>query len=298
MTSQRVDDFSPPGDGEMVTVDADGTAVAVTVVDGQIRAFEDTCPHAGCSLADGDLEGNVVLCLCHLARFDITTGAVLEGPIRSGIRIWAARVTDGTLELEEPGEEDPSQGDDADSPGADAMTTPQEDEDRQDEDITVLIEKEHEAFRRRFDALEGMSDPRELDETWNALVDLLEIHASAEESILYPSLVRADEDETEEAEHAVRDHNEIRDSVRRVEDQAAGSDDWWAAVRAAREVNESHLQEEERDVLPSFRQSVEQERREELARRWLEFHDEHRDARGLTGEDVDPETVVTPGPEE
>ena len=56
----------------------------MTVVDGELHAFDDTCPHAGCSLADGDLDGHAVVCPCHLARFDITTGAVLESRTQSG----------------------------------------------------------------------------------------------------------------------------------------------------------------------------------------------------------------------
>ena len=74
-----------------MAVDTDGTAVAVAIVDGELHAFEDTCPHAGCSLAEGSLDGNTIVCPCHLARFDITTGAALEGPAPSGIGgLWLA----------------------------------------------------------------------------------------------------------------------------------------------------------------------------------------------------------------
>ena len=156
----------------------------------------------------------------------------------------------------------------------------------------MLIEREHDAFRRQFEALEGLSDRQELVDTWTSLVDLLEIHASGEEAVLYPVLVRRADDGAEEAEHAVRDHNEIRDSVRAVEEQDVGSDAWWAAVRTAREVNEDHLLEEESDVLPAFRDSVERTRREELGERWVAFHREHAGARGLSNEQTDPQTVV------
>lgn len=300
MTSQQVSGFSPPGEGELAAVDVDGTAVAVTILDGELHAFDDTCPHAGCSLADGDLDGHTVTCPCHLARFDITTGAVLDGPAESGVDIWSATLADGMLTLEGPRGAAPSPGAPASSaqgasasPGASvaqgASASPTS---TPDLDITVLIEREHEGFRRQFDTLEGLSDSRELEEAWTALVDLLEIHASAEESILYPNLVRAAQQGAEEAEHAVRDHNEIRDSVRAVQEHAVGSDAWWEAVRAAWEVNEDHLREEERDVLPPFRDSVDRAGREELGERWLAFHDEHKGARELTGDDIDPRTVV------
>ena len=37
----------------------------------------------------------------------------------------------------------------------------------------MIIEREHDAFRRQFDALEGLSTDRELDQAWTALVSLV-----------------------------------------------------------------------------------------------------------------------------
>jgi len=68
VAAQQFDDFALPDEGEFVTVDVDGTTVAVTVLDGQVHAFDDTCPHAGCSLAEGELEDDSVVCPCHFAR--------------------------------------------------------------------------------------------------------------------------------------------------------------------------------------------------------------------------------------
>ena len=267
------------GGSALVAVDVDGTAVAVAVVDGQLHAFDDTCPHAGCSLADGELDEQNVVCPCHFASFDVTTGAVVEGPATSGVGIWSATFTDGTLELEGP--RSPAATPDgvsgaapapAYSPSVSAASGP-------DRDITVLIEREHESFRRQFDGLQGFSDPDELEQAWTTLVELLEIHASGEESVLYPNLVRAAGHAAQEAEHAVRDHNEIRDSVRAVRRHPVGGDSWWQAVRAAEAMNEDHLQQEERDVLPPFREGTDRTRREELGQQWLAFHSEH-DGRG------------------
>ncbi len=293
MAVHQVDDFSLPEEGELVAVEVDGTDVAVAVLDGQLHAFDDTCPHAGCSLAEGELEDQSVVCPCHFARFDITTGAVVQGSAASGVSIWAARFQDGTLQLDGP-KESPAGADSA--PAADrAPASPAPVTHGQaglDRDITVLIMREHDSFRRQFAALEQMSDPQELQQAWSALADLLEIHASGEEAVLYPTLVRADEQTSEEAEHAVRDHNEIRHSVRAVQDHAVGSASWWQAVRTAREVNEDHLSEEEADVLPPFRDRVDPARRQELGSQWVAFHREHEAARGLSGADADPHAVI------
>jgi nitrite reductase/ring-hydroxylating ferredoxin subunit len=66
--------------GEMRAYEVAGNPVAIVNVGGRFYAFDDTCTHAGCSLADGTLEGEVVTCDCHGSQFDVTSGAVLEGP--------------------------------------------------------------------------------------------------------------------------------------------------------------------------------------------------------------------------
>ena len=78
-----------PGPGEMVTVEVDGTTVAVANVGGKLRAFDDTCTHRGCSLANGTLAGPTVTCRCHKGRFDLRNGEVLDGPPPEPIRIRA-----------------------------------------------------------------------------------------------------------------------------------------------------------------------------------------------------------------
>jgi len=88
-------------EGEMLAVDVAGTKVALTRIDGRLHAFDDTCTHAGCSLADGELEGTVVTCPCHGSRFDATSGAVLGGPALEPVRSHAV-TTAGDDVLVEP----------------------------------------------------------------------------------------------------------------------------------------------------------------------------------------------------
>lgn len=60
--------------GTMKHVTVDGTEILIANVGGTCYALNNTCPHMGGSLADGKLEGNVVQCPRHGARFDVTTG--------------------------------------------------------------------------------------------------------------------------------------------------------------------------------------------------------------------------------
>lgn len=156
-------------------------------------------------------------------------------------------------------------------------------------EITALVLSEHEAFRREFAALEEAGD---LAEAWSALAARLEVHAVAEEELFYPRLAQETSATTEDGEAAVHDHNEIRHAVAAVEDHTAGDEAWWDAVRAAQQVNADHMAEEERDFLPPFKAGLDGDEREELGMRWLQFHDEHDGARGLSGQDADPAAVV------
>ena len=166
-----------------------------------------------------------------------------------------------------------------------------------DYEITALILSEHEVFRREFAKLDDLPEG-ELAQAWQSLADALEVHASAEEEMFYPLLAQTGREEADDARSQVHDHNEIRDSVRAVAAQEVGSEAWWTAVRNAQEVNADHMAEEERESLPSFREGVEAERRGELGMRWLEFHDRHDGARGLSGEDEDPDALVEAAVEE
>ncbi len=161
-----------------------------------------------------------------------------------------------------------------------------------DFDIDVLILSEHEAFRRSFVEVDQLTDIEQLGARWQELADQLEVHASGEEEIFYPELLQEVDDSEGDTKHAVKDHNEIRDAVRAVAGHEVGSDAWWEAFRRAREQTAEHLDEEERDVLPPFRESVDGARRNDLGMRWLAFHEEHDRAEGLSGDDKDPEQYV------
>ena len=86
--------------GDMRAFDVRDTRIAVANVAGTFYAFDDTCTHMGCSLAEGDLEGTTVTCPCHGSKFDARSGAVLQGPAREPVETYKTRVEDSSLEVE------------------------------------------------------------------------------------------------------------------------------------------------------------------------------------------------------
>ncbi|MEV0157517.1 hemerythrin domain-containing protein [Micromonospora sp. NPDC050686] len=160
------------------------------------------------------------------------------------------------------------------------------------DDITALILDDHAAFRRGFARLDDARDDAELRAVWEALALHLDVHAEAEEAILYPHLVRHGDDGADETADAIGDHNKIRDAIAESKRHPVGSEPWWAAVGRARRENSEHLAEEEDEALPDFRRHASVELRAELGARWLTYYGEHKSGRDLSFADKDPARYV------
>lgn len=92
----RVDDLE---EGGLRAFDVRGVGIAVANVSGMFHAFDDTCTHMRCSLAEGDLEETTVICPCHGSEFDVRSGAVLQGPAREPVETYEVRAEGGNLEI-------------------------------------------------------------------------------------------------------------------------------------------------------------------------------------------------------
>jgi nitrite reductase/ring-hydroxylating ferredoxin subunit len=76
----------------MRVFDLEGTKVAVANANGVLYAFDNTCTHMGCSLANGKLNETTVTCPCHGSQFNVTSGAVVRGPAARPVRSHAVQV--------------------------------------------------------------------------------------------------------------------------------------------------------------------------------------------------------------
>jgi len=85
--------------GGIVVFDVAGTRVAVANVGGTFHAFDDTCTHEQCSLAEGELEGATVICPCHQGQFDVRTGEVLAPPPPSPVKTYRVRTEGESLQV-------------------------------------------------------------------------------------------------------------------------------------------------------------------------------------------------------
>ncbi len=88
--------------GTRRVVDVDGIPVAVFNLDGEYFAIKDECTHDGGELAAGKLEGEVIICPRHGARFSVRTGTVLGPPAYEDVRTFSVRIANGRVQVMVP----------------------------------------------------------------------------------------------------------------------------------------------------------------------------------------------------
>jgi 3-phenylpropionate/trans-cinnamate dioxygenase ferredoxin subunit len=75
--------------------------VSVARVDDHLYAFDDLCPCAdrACPLSGGLLIGTTIMCQCHGSRFNIVSGAVINGPATDALNVYEAREVDDSIQI-------------------------------------------------------------------------------------------------------------------------------------------------------------------------------------------------------
>jgi nitrite reductase/ring-hydroxylating ferredoxin subunit len=86
-----------PGQGKLVEVR--DKRIALFNVGGRYYAVDDTCPHRGGPLSEGDVEGETAICPWHGAIFDLRTGDVKRPPAAVGVASYAVRVEGEQIEI-------------------------------------------------------------------------------------------------------------------------------------------------------------------------------------------------------
>lgn len=84
----------PVGSGLIVS---DSQWVVTQPTAGSYRAFDRTCPHAGCPVSS--VVSDQIVCGCHNSRFAVADGAVVQGPAQEGLTEAPVNESGGTLTI-------------------------------------------------------------------------------------------------------------------------------------------------------------------------------------------------------
>ena len=85
--------------GRCRSILAGGRDVALFNVEGSFYALDNTCPHRGGPLGEGDLKGYLVFCPLHAWQFDVRSGVC---PVTESMRAEPipVRVVDGVVQVQ------------------------------------------------------------------------------------------------------------------------------------------------------------------------------------------------------
>jgi 3-phenylpropionate/trans-cinnamate dioxygenase ferredoxin component len=107
MTELAADAFRQVGPGDAIRdnavalyyLDDRKLRISIARVDGRLYAFDDlcTCTREACPLSGGLLTGTTIMCQCHGSRFDITTGAVINGPATGALHVYEVEEVEGSV---------------------------------------------------------------------------------------------------------------------------------------------------------------------------------------------------------
>lgn len=88
----------PEGKSQMFVIE--GRMIGVFHVDGHFYALANECPHAGASLAHGDMDGCTVSCRIHHWRFCLRSGAYLdEDKPQFNVKTFRVRVVEEQIQI-------------------------------------------------------------------------------------------------------------------------------------------------------------------------------------------------------
>ncbi|HJU16043.1 MAG TPA: non-heme iron oxygenase ferredoxin subunit [Stellaceae bacterium] len=85
--------------GHMKWVSVAGERVLLANVAGAFHAIADVCGHKRAPLSRGRLDGHIVECPLHFARYDLRTGKLVDGPISADVAVFEVRVDGDTVSI-------------------------------------------------------------------------------------------------------------------------------------------------------------------------------------------------------
>ncbi|MGR3318259.1 MAG: Rieske (2Fe-2S) protein [Candidatus Anammoxibacter sp.] len=96
---KKIANVNDLNDGEVKKIEFDDKAIALFKIDGNYFAIDDTCTHQKASISEGEIDGDIVSCPHHGARFDIKTGQALSLPAMFPLKKYQVKVDGNDIKI-------------------------------------------------------------------------------------------------------------------------------------------------------------------------------------------------------
>lgn len=100
MASQTVAKVSETPPGTISVHEAGGVRIALCNVNGRFYAIDDVCTHDGGPLDQGALEGDLVECPRHGAKFDVTSGRAVVLPAVRPVKTYPVQIVGDDVKVD------------------------------------------------------------------------------------------------------------------------------------------------------------------------------------------------------
>ncbi|MDQ1373854.1 MAG: hypothetical protein QOJ09_1192 [Actinomycetota bacterium] len=127
-------------------------------------------------------------------------------------------------------------------------------------DAIELLIADHRTVEQLFKQFEAArSDAHVARHLADEIVKELSIHAVIEEQVLYPTIRKVLPDGGRVADHAIQEHQEVKDLLTLVDGKDVADPDVRATLAKIKQVVEGHVAEEESELFPQLREQCDQE---------------------------------------
>lgn len=136
-------------------------------------------------------------------------------------------------------------------------------------DALKLLKQDHEKVEELFDEVCELSERAHKQRRMLAdrICDELEVHATVEEKIFYPSVRNADEEVGDLVLESFEEHALVKKLVSEIRHTEESDERFMAKIKVLREMVMHHVEEEQDELFPKVKKAMEKRQLEEMGER-------------------------------
>lgn len=132
------------------------------------------------------------------------------------------------------------------------------------EDVVDLLRRQHEEARRLLSQVEQLTGDARRDE-FQQLVQLLAVHETAEEEVVYPAVRKMVDDGDTLADARMAEEDEAKKALSELEEIGVEHPDFDSQLDSFKQLVLAHAENEEQEVFPQLRESHSRDQLESMA---------------------------------